>query len=653
MRKYQPILIKEIYMNSIADGSVILQTTSRSVPSAPPWFGEVALIVQHLRRQGILEAICERVRFARRRFGHYEVIDFVAILFGYAISGERTLEAFYERLYPFAPAFMALFGRECLPARSTLSRFLASLTQPPVEALRTLFLEDLLARPLNKERQTGGLVDRAGKERVVFDIDGTREAARQRALPKTEELPAPQRRLDEVCAPGYTGRKRGEIVRTRTTILQAHTSQWFGSFANPGNGLYREELRRAVAAIGLYSKAYGLPEELILLRLDGQYGTGAAIADLAGFSYVTRGKDYTVLDRAEVQSRLYLPPDQLFSRPESDLVRALYDCPDVSVGPTGQRSRVVVATHPANARKSRIGVTHAGVVYELFFTNLPQSAFTASDVVALYLHRGAFEPVLADEDQEQDPDRWCSHSPTGQEAWQIINQWVWNLRLELGHQLHPDPLRTTEFAPAYPRAQEETVDTPSPAQGYGSPDVALPWKRGRFSGRDFALQPDGTLRCPAGQTLRANERRKEGDGSLRVVYAASIYSCRPCSLREQCQWNGKATGKPRQVSLLFRPLVIGDSPLLWRDWSRRQHRRACMQLVRDQHIEVRNASDPLSQSRSVPAPAILSRAQRAHFRLSWAERLTRNARAPGKGQVRIELFGVPDHFANFLGLRTA
>src|SRR5436305_15087442 len=105
----------------------------------------------------------------------------------------------------------------------------------------------------------------------------------------------------------------------------------------------------------------------------------------------------------------------------------------------------------------------------------------------------------------QDPDRWCRHSPAGQEAWQIINQWVWNLRLELGHQLHPDPLRTTEFAPACPLAQEETVDTLSLGQGYGPPDVALPWKRGRFSGRDFAFQPDGTLRCPAGQRLRAHE----------------------------------------------------------------------------------------------------------------------------------------------------
>ena len=158
------------------------------------------------------------MRLARRRFGHYEVIDFLAVLFGYEILGERTLEEFYERLLPLAQPFMALFDRERLPSRSALSRFLASLTWEATEALRTLFLADLLARPLDTERHTGQLVDRAGNARVVFDIDGTRQAARQRALPVTEELPAPQRRLNQVCAPGYTGRKRGEVVRTRTVV---------------------------------------------------------------------------------------------------------------------------------------------------------------------------------------------------------------------------------------------------------------------------------------------------------------------------------------------------------------------------------------------------------------------------------------------------
>ena len=637
-------------MTTIAYSAVNIQTSTQSVPSIPDWFGEVTLIVSHLHHQGVLAAISEQVRFARRRFGRYEVIDFLAVLFGYAISGERTLEAFYERLHPWASAFMALFGRDRLPARATLSRFLAVLDQSAVESLRTLFLKDLLARPLEKEEQPGGLFDRQGNHYLVFDVDGTREAARQRALPKTEDRPAPQRRLRPLCAPGYTGRKRGEIVRTRTTILQAHTHQFLGTFGNAGNGEYRAELRRAVTAIQSYRETHHHPDERVLLRLDGQYGTGAVLADLAGLPFVMRGKDYQMLKRAEVQARLKLPPDQHLTHPESGVVRALYDCPDLPLGLEGMRCRLVVATHPAGTAKSRIGVTRAGVVYELFLTKLPQSAFTASDVVALYLHRGAFENALADEDQEQDPDRWVSHTAPGQEVWQIISQWIWNLRLELGHQLHPDPVRTTEFAPALPSASNKSL-LPSPTQGYGPAEVALPWKAGRFSGQDFPLQPDGTLRCPAGQALVAQERRREADGSLRVVYAASIRSCRPCALREQCQWNGSATTKPRQVSVLLHPVVVGSQPILWKDWSRRQHRRACMQLLRHQRVEMR-IEQGLSSAPTLP-PAPLSRAQRAHYRLTFQERLVRNARVSTAGQVTIRLCGVPADFATSLGLAIA
>ncbi len=165
-------------MTSIADSAVTLQTSSQCVPSTPAWFGEVALIASHFKRQGRLAAIEKQVRFARRRFGHYDLIDFVAVLLGYASSGERTLEEFYERVQPFAKVFMALFGRDRLPVRSTLSRFLAALDQAPVEALRTVFLEDLLARPLEKEEQTGGLWDRRGTHWLIFDVDGTRQAAR-------------------------------------------------------------------------------------------------------------------------------------------------------------------------------------------------------------------------------------------------------------------------------------------------------------------------------------------------------------------------------------------------------------------------------------------------------------------------------------------
>lgn len=138
--------------------------------------GEVAAFAQVLSHTGMLKAIQDQVRFARARFGTYDLIDFVVVLVGYAVSGEPTLKAFYERLAPFAEPFMALFGRNQLPHRSTLSRFLAALNQPTVEALRTLFQKDRLSRkPFSSP---GGLFDRTGEQRLVVDVDGTRQAAR-------------------------------------------------------------------------------------------------------------------------------------------------------------------------------------------------------------------------------------------------------------------------------------------------------------------------------------------------------------------------------------------------------------------------------------------------------------------------------------------
>ncbi len=117
------ILLKE-HRSSMTQVSVHLQIASEDQPSIPSWFGEVAIVAQVFSTSGTLKSIEDQVRFARARFGTYELIDFVAVLIGYAVSTEPTLLAFYERLVPFASAFMALFGRKSLPHRCTLSRFL-------------------------------------------------------------------------------------------------------------------------------------------------------------------------------------------------------------------------------------------------------------------------------------------------------------------------------------------------------------------------------------------------------------------------------------------------------------------------------------------------------------------------------------------------
>jgi hypothetical protein len=90
-----------------------------------------------------------------------ESIDFLALLIGYAISGERTLADFFERLAPFGTAFMALFGRKSLPHRSSLSRFLADVDRPCVEAFRTLFEQDSAASEWTTET-IGGIFALSG-----------------------------------------------------------------------------------------------------------------------------------------------------------------------------------------------------------------------------------------------------------------------------------------------------------------------------------------------------------------------------------------------------------------------------------------------------------------------------------------------------------
>ncbi len=126
-------------MSTIAHPCLEVQTSEQPQPAVPPWFAETILIAHYLRTHGLLDAIKTQVHLVRGRFGRYESIDFLALLFGYAISGERTVQAYFERLMPFAAPFMALFERGFLPHRATLSRFLSAVDGPCVEAVRTLF----------------------------------------------------------------------------------------------------------------------------------------------------------------------------------------------------------------------------------------------------------------------------------------------------------------------------------------------------------------------------------------------------------------------------------------------------------------------------------------------------------------------------------
>src|SRR5713101_4895079 len=521
----------------------------------------------------------------------------------------------------------------------------------------------------------GGLSDRLGNHWLVVDVDATRQAARQRALPQLESLPAPHRRLNRVCKPAYLGRKRGEVGRSRTTVLQATTHQWIGTYAGAGNGDYRGELKRALEATTKYATALSLPVSQVLIRLDGLYGNAAPVTDVlhAGFGLLARSRDYALLDQPEIKARLACPPDAERTHPESGMYRALYDCPDIALTPTGPRVRLIVAVHPASSTSASIGKQRDGLVYELFVTQLPSPAFSPQDVLDLYLHRGSFETVLADEDVEQDPDRWCSCTPCGQEFWQIISQWLWNLRLELGQHLSPTAMRVTEFAPAHvPEPAPEASPAPEARAVfpvlYGAPQWARPSFTGGFPGSAFTLQPDGTLLCPAHHPLYPQERRPERDGSYRLLYAARIGDCRKCELRAQCQ-ESLSTSKPRRVSAICWPISSLEAvpsapeasvsepapkpseplplcPVLWGDWPRSQIRRRWLKVVRSETVSVTMGAKPTQEHCVTLREQVLTRSQRAHWRLSWQERFARNARPATSSPLVVTIHGLPATFAS-------
>lgn len=79
-----------------------------------------------------------------------------------------------------------------------------------------------------------------------------------------------------------------------------------------------------------------------------------------------------------------------------------------------------------------------------------------------------------------------------------------------------------------------------------------------------------------------------------------------------------------------------------------------MHLLHHQRVEVQAEPGNGMDSATPPVtPALLSRAERAHYRLTWAQRLARNARPETSERVTIQLFGVPARFAASLGWAVA
>src|SRR5579875_1965719 len=90
-----------------------------------------------------------------------------------------------------------------------------------------------------------------------------------------------------------------------------------------------------------------------------------------------------------------------------------------------------------------------------------------------------------------------------------------------------------------------------------------------------------------------------------------------------------------------------SAPVLWRDWPRCGIRRTWLKGIRSQTTCL-GSSSPCSSSLA-PAEKTLTRAERAHWRLSWVQRLARNARPADAPRLTVTLHGLPATFASSFG----
>ena len=75
-----------------------------------------------------------------------------------------------------------------------------------------------------------------------------------------------------------------------------------------------------------------------------------------------------------------------------------------------------------------------------------------------------------------------------------------------------------------------------------------------------------------------------------------------------------------------------------------------MRLLRTQTVTL--TLRPLQSEENQPASHhdVQTRAQRAHWRLSWKERMARNARASLASALKVTIYGLPVSFAQYLGI---
>lgn len=558
----------------------------------PDWSALYLILITMLRERGWLGVIARGLKV--RRQGGYVGLDIFAFLlamFCWARPDRRTrsIHAFSDACSFCRNRLAAVAGRRKWPTQSAVSRFLsavpagAMLLEVGAQMLRQ-GVGSLVRHPDAQSRDT------LGQSWHVFDFDPTILAMRQRALPEGEDLPEPKRRVADIAAAGYTGRKRGEVLLSVGALQHAGTGLWLQLMVQVGNASVSTMLGAMLGCIKPWLAEAGAGLERAVVRADGAAGNVPSLNAFVehGVDYVTRLAWYSVLEREEV--RAYLDRAPWVEVPDSgsgprrhatEVGSWPWRAPMPQDAPQGMDKTRLVVTRFAADTKHGAGRVQDGWQYELFATSLSSAAWPARETVELYYGRCGQENRFAQVMAELGLDKLFSTELGGHWLVVLVGLFSWNQRTILGAE-RAAPLTVPEVVPeprrevsAEPKEVAETVEVclPTELQSPREPEASAlsASMLARLAGRNWAAVearhpgwkwlPDQGLSCPVGKLVWPGRLRAQTGGTPMLIFRTFRSDCATCPQETQCYGGGPRQSWPREVAIGVAGLDITQADL--------------------------------------------------------------------------------------------
>ena len=533
----------------MARSSVDVTFKSEYSARIPDILTEGATLLMDLQARGVVKAIGKRLQI--RRQGGYCALDVWLMLWLFFAAGATSgVKTFWKVLRPHVAQLAALAGRRKLPSPASLSRALDAVEPELLRKQSTWLLagvgqvDEVLRHPA---MQT---YDATGQGWHLFDLDPTVTTLRHRALPKGDDLPEPRRRSEETGAPGYSGRKRGDLQYRRATVQHGGSGLWVHAHLSPGNGEGVVDFERALDTIVETCERLDHPVSRALVRMDGEFGNVPWFTACRERSlpFITRLNRPKLFEDAEVLANLRAAIWHRVADSGCGPQRAAADIGMLTILP-GERTRrpdgsayepvtlrVIACIFPKTGKAKR-GKTIDGWQVELFAVDLPADAWPAPDSITSYFGRAGEENRFAQEDRELGLDRIVSYHLPGQELATLVGLSVWNVRLVRGFELERPPAERP-----VPKLRRAPVDDRVPEHWPRDPVLLgmlaeLDWMTllvGR-PGWSFDVAT-GEVRCNEnrGLTLTTARPKPHSMGRTGIIFRRPTGGCQNCPPRPDC-----------------------------------------------------------------------------------------------------------------------